>query len=144
MECSHCSSLVVGQLSAMHRTCRAEARPETANTAVNVQPADNHSRHFASVGRIMLANRPAQKHVPASCRSLWSAVMGRAISSVVLCNVGANAFLEQRQRCDIAWAELMSLRKAVLASALLKGKKHHRAQGNYTRCKLQSLFDGER
>ena len=81
--CGHCNRLVVGTEGAMHRTCRAEARSTDASSVSPIDlPAGSSSA--IDVEGILLANRPSLRYIPKKCRTLWSAVLSRALSAVVL------------------------------------------------------------
>ena len=132
---SRCNRLVVGSES-----CRAESRPDdmlgsAASTSSGAPP------DVVDVAGVLATNRSTSKFVPASCRFLWSSILPRALSAVVL--VSCPGFAGQPWERELAWAELIALPKAVLQPAPRSGRKHKRCQENHTRCLLQRWMDGE-
>ncbi len=142
VNCGHCNRLVVGQEGTMHPTCRAEARPSGTRGQAVGHPTESSHSSAIDVTRILLANRPTLRYVPKGCRSLWTTVLTRALSAVVLASSPSSRASPQER--DLAWAELICLAKAVLIPAPRSGKKHKRAQENYTRCLLQRWLDGDK
>ncbi len=137
----HCNRLVVGTEGAMHRTCRAEARSTDASSVSPIDlPAGSSSA--IDVEGILLANRPSLRYIPKKCRTVWSAVLSRALSAVVLVSsAGSRCTPGQR---DLAWAELICLSKAVLTPTPRGGRRHPRCQENHTKCLLQRWLHGDK
>ena len=135
--CSHCDRLVSGDPGAMHRSCRAEARPAGAPS-----PGfrANSSQSAVNLEAVLAADRPTIKHIPAKCKALWCAVLTRALSSAVLATTSNSGYGQEEQ----AWVELLCLPKAVLSQAPRAGRRHPKCQENFTMCMLQSWLDGDK
>ena len=135
--CSHCDRLVSGGPGAMHRSCRAEARPAGAPSSGF---STSSGQRAANIEAVLAADRPTIKHIPAKCKALWSAVLTRALSTAVLATSSSSGHGQEEQ----AWVELLCLPKAVLSQAPRAGRRHPKCQENFTMCMLQSWLDGDK
>ena len=135
--CSHCNLLVSGDPGAVHRSCRAEARPAGAPS---LGVSASSSQRAVNLEAVLAADRPTIKHIPAKCKALWSAVLTRALSTAVLASSSSSG----QGQVERAWVELLCLPKAVLSQAPRAGRRHPKCQENFTMCMLQSWLDGDK
>ena len=147
--CRVCNELVVGGPGHVHPRCRPAARAAApASPGAPAGDSRDRSQHDSptSLDDGFRMHTRTLKHVPKSCRKLWSQAVTRAIAAVLLYNVapGVDAAPAALKRCEDAWADFLLLPRYTLQAPTRAGKKHKHMIDSKVRNCLQRWLAGER